>query len=338
MIIGMSAQEKAFISEIEKILAIELEENNQLFFLRTEWSLKNDLGRLTRNSPNAGELIVNLYGLRKTLAAMKKRGDLPEAFLYQYFAQFLRLSSASAGRMPKSYEEGLAICSMILRNVSAGGNRIPLPVFLRETMTAGRKELATAALYCESEALRAVLLHTPEEKKQILADSCAEELLLWSELPEIMYTAGRKAQIAPLYIAVGLEEQLRNNKSRFESYVLFREICEPHQEIGIREYWIKKGIETEEPFYEGMMARMLGYELSLRNRYWEADESCARIAEAAEAYMKKTARFIIAGSQYSSRVLEDNRAAAEIAAGNLRDLLDRAGCTESGIALYPSVR
>ena len=36
MIVGMSAQEKAFISEIEKILAIELEENDQLFFLRTE--------------------------------------------------------------------------------------------------------------------------------------------------------------------------------------------------------------------------------------------------------------------------------------------------------------
>lgn len=337
MIIGKSAQEKAFISEIEKILAIELEENDQLFFLRTEWSLNNTLGRLTRNSPNAGELIVNLYGLRKTLAAGKKRGDLPEAFLYQYFAQFLRLSSASVRRMPKSYEEGLAICSMILRNVSAGGNRIPLPISLRETMTEGRKELTTAALYCESEALRAALLHAPEEeKKQCFANSCAEELLLWSELPEIMYTAGRKAQIAPLYIAGGLEEQLRNSKSSLERYALFREICKADQEIGIREYWIRKGIETEEPFYEGMMARMLGYEPSLWNV--DPDERCARIAEAAEAYMKKTARFIIVGSQYSSRVLEDNRAAAEIAAGNLRDLLDRAGFTESGIALYPSVR
>ena len=337
MIVGMSAQEKAFISEIEKILAIELEENNQLFFLRTEWSLNNTLGRLTRNSPNAGELIVNLYGLRKTLAAGKKRGDLPEAFLYQYFAQFLRLSSASVRRMPKSYEEGLAICSMILRNVSAGGNRIPVPVSLRRTMTAGRKELVTAALFCESEALRMSLQHiSAEEKAQILADSCAEELLLWSELPEIMYTAGRKAQIAPLYIAGGLEEQLRNSKGRHEWYALFKEIGEAHQKIGIREYWIRKGIETEEPFYEGMMARMLGYEPSLWNV--DPDERSARIAEAAEAYMKKTARFIIVGSQYSSRVLEDNRAAAEIAAGNLRDLLDRAGCTESGIALYPSVR
>ena len=139
-----------------------------------------------------------------------------------------------------------------------------------------------------------------------------------------------------LTLVNGVAPEKANTVIMTDTDLLDVEICKADQEIGIREYWIRKGIETEEPFYEGMMARMLGYEPSLWNV--DPDERCARIAEAAEAYMKKTARFIIAGSQYSSRVLEDNRAAAEIAAGNLRDLLDRAGCTESGIALYPSVR
>ena len=339
MIRWMSAQEKALISEIEKILAIELEENDQLFFLRTEWSLKSELGRLTRNSPNAGELIVNLYGLRKTLAYGEKRGDQLQDYLCQYFAQFLHLSSASVVRMPKSYEEGLAICDLILRNVSKGGIRIPVPVSLRGTMAAGSKKPAAAELYCESEALRFFFPDiTEKEKAQIPENSCVQELLLWSELPEIMYTEWRRAQIASLYIADHLEKQFRKDRGRFEVYTLFREIGKEHQEIGIREYWIKKGIETEEPFYEGMMARMIGYEPSLRNRDWERGGCCSPIAEAAEDYIKKTARFIIAGSQYSSRVLDDNRTAAEIAAGNLRKLLDRAGFTESSAALYPSDR
>ena len=335
----MSAQEKAMISEIEKILAIELEESNQLFFLRTEWSINDTLARLTRNSPNAGELCVNLYGLRRTQAYGKKRGDQPHDFLYQYFAQFLRLSSASVARMPESYEEGLAICSMILRNVSEGGIRIPVPVSLRGTMAAGRKRPATAELFCESEALRMSFSNMSErEKGQILANSCAEELLLWSELPEVMYTAWQRAQIAPLYIADGLEKQFRKDRGRFEDYVLFREISREEQVNGIREFWIKKGLETEEPFYEGLMARLIGYEPSLWNRDWERDGSCPRIAAAAEDYIKKTARFIITGSHYSSRVLEDNKTAAERAAGNLRKLLDRAGFTECSAALYPSVR
>ena len=339
MIVGMSAQEKAFISEIEKILAIELEENDQLFFLRTEWSLKNELGRLTRNSPNAGELIVNLYGLRKALTYGKKWGDQLRGFLCQYFAQFLRLSSASDARMPKSYEEGLAICDLILRNVSKGGIRIPVPASLRGTMAAGSTKTAIAALYCESEALRFFFPDiTEKDKAQIPANSCAKELLLWSELPEIMYTEWRGAQIAPLYIADHLEKQLRKDRERFEEYTLFREICKEHQEIGIREYWIKKGIETEEPFYEGMMVRMIGYEPYLWSRDWERDGSCPRIAEAAEDYIKKTARFIITGSHCSTRAMDDNRTAAESAAGNLRKLLDRAGLTESSVALYPSVR
>lgn len=349
VIMGMNAQEKALINRIEQMLSIESEENNRLFFLRTEWRMSDSLAGLTLNSQNAGQLCVNIRGLRRALALGKEWGDLLDDFLGHYFAGYLRLSAASVQRMPGSYEEGLAICSLILQSTAEGEIVIPMPGSLQKTVAAKGNPYLPSALYCETEALRSLMRGMSGtdlgQKTQIFSSERVKELLLWSELPEVMYTKGRRAQIAPLYIADGLEKQLRKDGNRLERYVLFRETGRSQRDLDLRQYWAEKGAHTAEPFYEGMMVRLLGYDPSLwkmilkkkdlEQEESEQKETCRKIAEASEEYMRKTAHFIIESSRYSWEISEDNRRAAESAAGGLRDLLGRAGYGAKNIELYP---
>ena len=348
VIMGTDAQEKALINRIKQMLSIESEENNRLFFLRTEWRMGDSLARLTLNSQNNGELCVNIRGLRRALARGREWGELLFDFLCQYFAGYLRLSAASIQRMPGSYEEGLAICSLILQSTE-GGIVIPMPGSLQKTVPAKGNPYLPSALYCETAALRLLMngmSGTDRSKKtQVLSSECVKELLLWSELPEVMYTKGRRAQIAPLYIADGLEKQLRKDGNMLEGYVLFRETGRSQRDLDLRQYWVEKGAHTAEPFYEGMMVRLLGYDPSLwkmllkkkdlEQEKSEQKETCRKIAEASVEYMRKTAHFIIESSRYSREISEDNRRAAESAAGGLRDLLGRAGYGAKNIELYP---
>ncbi len=342
--IGMNAQEKALINRIEQMLSIESEENNRLFFLRTEWRMSDSPARLRQNSPGTGELCINIGGLRRAMALGKEWGDLSDDFLCHYFAGYLRLSAASVQRMPGSYEEGLAICSLILQSTAEGGIVIPMPESLQKMSPAKRRPLWPSALYCETSALRLLMNGMSEtdrsQKTQVFSSECVKELLLWSELPEVMYTKGRRAQIAPLYIADGLEKQLRKDGNRLEGYVLFRETGRSQRELDLRQYWAEKGAHTAEPFYEGLMVRLLGYDPSLwkkilKKKDLEQEETCRKIAEGSDEYMRKTAHFIIESSRYSREISEDNRRAAESAAGGLRDQLGRAGYRAKNIELYP---
>ena len=341
MIIGITAREKAFIEETDSILAKEAHENGTLIFLRTGYRPENILAILSRNSRNVGELYINLYGLKKALYFHREEGwqEFLSEFLLHYLRQYVLLSDAVFRRMPVNYIEGLSACCYIMKNVTAGFVAIPVPEILQMTGPEKRRDYLTDSLFCETEAIQGTLSDTmkisPEMQACITSDLKVKELLLWASLPEILYVGRKGPQITAGYLTATLEKLRQKDKTKLEKYDLFKDICgiELKDDVGI--CMVQRGITCHEPFYEGMMIRMLGNGFCKWNKELENKENCVRLQKVAEEYMKKASEYIIESRKYPSNIIVDNIAAMKRMIINLNMILESEGCETESISIYP---
>lgn len=298
---GISNEEDALLARIQQTIQGDqgkggknsIKKGTEISSLLGSWMI-DDNGSIT--------LILNMLAVRRTyytwekttrLRNQKQEGEeIPTSiwtdYLYAYLKAYFTLCKEAFSRLPQNYQEGVALCSIILDIERERCIRIPIPFITAPFRFVQLKRRTPEAVYCECTAINVLKsVPLPLQKKAL-------ELKLWSKMPEVLYDRKGIAHVTADYISTELEKLLITGKTQWDRYPMlkdFPDIClkgEPQL------FWRKKGKDNPGSFYEKMAVRISVF-----------------FPEAAREFERDAVIYVMESMKEDSGILTDNRIAVE---------------------------
>lgn len=154
---GLPVSGGTFFRRIQERAACEEKKSGRKIIVLSEKKLSRSIGRLDSRNPSAFFLYLNIPAIRLSGLTQKYGTEYRDLFMEEYVLAYVRLAGSVYEERPLSYTEGLAACFLAVRQEEKGCIDLLLPGIPRMLLYDKNRDWQTDRLYCELQAMEAVL-------------------------------------------------------------------------------------------------------------------------------------------------------------------------------------